>query len=196
MSSCGQPSGMRDGETRATLHTGTRPQATTWVVDQRTGEAFCENHMGIPLPQLALPTASPWLSSTTAIPSRSVKSRSACKRLRKPESSRSSSHGCAPAQTTPSRIEFHPFALMCATSASLNVMHELQFPAARHWALMTSLQTLSPETEGKYGGPFTTTFGPDRTTLAFVRATTNRRPSTRTARDAEDILMTPPAVQS
>jgi hypothetical protein len=93
--------------------------------------------------------------------------------------------GCAPAQTTPRRMEFQPLALIWATSASLNVVHELQLPAAWHWSLTTSSQTLEPETDGKYGGPFTTTFGPAKTTLAFVCASTNRCPSTRTARGAE-----------
>ena len=58
----------------------------------------------------------------------------------------------------------------------------LQLPAAWQVASTTSLQTPSPATEGMYGGPLTTTFGPDMTIGARVAASTNRCPSTRTRR--------------
>ena len=151
-----------------------------------SGDAFFWNHAGTPLPQPRLLVMSPWLSSTTAMPSLSVRSSTACSRFTKSASSESSSRGCAPAQTTPSRMLFQPMLFMCEMSAALKVAHDVQLPSLLQTApagpSVTSLQMVVPVVAGMYGGPFTTTFAPRMTIGSPVAARMNCWSLMRTSR--------------
>lgn len=142
----------------------------------KLGAAFFWNHMGIPFPQPAVPTMSPWLSNMTFMLFASVRFKMACSLRKKSASKAFSSRGCAPAQTTPKRIKFHPTLLIWFTSAWLKVEQVEQLPAAVHALFTTSLQILVPDTDGNQGGPLTTMFGPPKTTGALVPASTKRCP--------------------
>jgi hypothetical protein len=46
-------------------------------------------------------------------------------------------------------MEFHPLVFKCATSATLNVSHEVHVPVAAHVLFTRSLQMVVPDTLGR-----------------------------------------------
>ena len=60
----------------------------------------------------------------------------------------------------------------------------MQVPAFEHASVRTSWHMVVPETEGRYGGPLTTTLGPPMTIVLFVAASTKVVPEIRTDRGA------------